>query len=267
MEKESASIDTKMEQIHSGIERDLVQTYSEAFSQGIKELGFFADSADPLTDLHRLISEFYESDYDAGRMIGELIDQIYAVNELDSTPPLDFPDLIELALRQYMEYHGIQPSNDEPLETQDAQSKPLELKDLTLSEFTPYRKSALTKARKLTEADFIERNGTVKTLEGDSTFRVGDYLAVGPHGEEYPIRADFMKETKVLDSAIDDTWSNYRTTIPVLVKKMDRVFSIVRKDGGTYSGKAGDRLVIFQDGLGIVDNDIFEKTYTEYEPD
>lgn len=50
--------------------------------------------------------------------------------------------------------------------------------------FFPYRKTTLTWARRETE-DFL-----VHTLEGTMAGKAGDYLAIGPYGEMYPIDAD-----------------------------------------------------------------------------
>lgn len=53
----------------------------------------------------------------------------------------------------------------------------------------PYRKTVLTYATPIDE-DF-----EVDTLEGVHTGKAGDYLAVGPHGEMYPIDVHVFLES------------------------------------------------------------------------
>ena len=55
--------------------------------------------------------------------------------------------------------------------------------------FKPYRKTTLTYAVQLAEPF------TVDTLEGEHTGKAGDWLAVGAHGEMYPIDAAVFAET------------------------------------------------------------------------
>jgi hypothetical protein len=53
-------------------------------------------------------------------------------------------------------------------------------------ELIEYRKTATTKAAR------IDEPFQVRTLEGTMTGQAGDYLAVGVHGERYPIAAAVM---------------------------------------------------------------------------
>lgn len=55
--------------------------------------------------------------------------------------------------------------------------------------FLPYRKTTLTYAKK------IEEPFEVDTLEGLHTGKAGDYLAIGAHGEMYPIDAAVFEDT------------------------------------------------------------------------
>jgi hypothetical protein len=56
-------------------------------------------------------------------------------------------------------------------------------------EFEPYRKTSVTYARR------IDEPFTVDTLEGEHSGKAGDYLAVGVHGEMYPIDAAVFDAT------------------------------------------------------------------------
>lgn len=58
-----------------------------------------------------------------------------------------------------------------------------------ISNFRPYRKTPLTYAARMTEPF------EVATLEGLHTGRAGDYLAIGVHGEMYPIDAAVFEAT------------------------------------------------------------------------
>lgn len=53
-------------------------------------------------------------------------------------------------------------------------------------ELVEYRKTATMNAIKIDEPFMV------KTLEGTMTGQAGDFLAVGVHGERYPIAADIM---------------------------------------------------------------------------
>lgn len=57
----------------------------------------------------------------------------------------------------------------------------------SVERFAAYRKTTLTYAAK------VSVPFTVETLEGPMTGKAGDYLAVGPAGEMYPIAADVFE--------------------------------------------------------------------------
>lgn len=131
-----------------------------------------------------------------------------------------------------------------------------------------YRKTATTYARPLTEADYVAMNGIIQTLEGPAPFEVGDYLAHGGHDDYYPIKADLFAATKQL-AEIQPKCGNFRyynTTSTVRAEQEPSHFFVVLEDGTQLSGKPGDYLVHNDAGDGwIVDQAIFEDTYTEVE--
>lgn len=56
-------------------------------------------------------------------------------------------------------------------------------------EFDSFRKTALTYAAQIPEAFEVD------TLEGVHTGKAGDWLAIGPHGEMYPIDAAVFEDS------------------------------------------------------------------------
>jgi hypothetical protein len=139
----------------------------------------------------------------------------------------------------------------------------LNIENLPQDMFGTYRKSTLTKARMLTEADVVDRAGIVQTREGTSTFHAGDFLAVGVEEEEYPIRATTMERTKEQVSDRDDEgWALYRTKTTVRALQIPKPFAINRTGlPGVLTGKAGDYYVDDGHNQFIVDQTIFHKTY------
>ena len=138
--------------------------------------------------------------------------------------------------------------------------------NLDLRGFKPHLKTAPTFARIMTEADIQALGRSVSTIEGASDFKVGDFLATGTQGEQYPISAKFMRENKrKIGIRDEDGLAEYVSKAPVLAKQIDHPFAIIRTDGNRHDGKAGDFLLIFPDGLGIVDADIFAQTYSPLE--
>ncbi len=129
--------------------------------------------------------------------------------------------------------------------------------------FHTYRKKELTKARLLTETDFSHRQGKIVTLEGESSFTPGDYLAVGSKGEEFPIRAETMKATKQLVGEVDEQgWGSYKATNTVKATSINKPFAVRRLGtDDVYHGKVGDYVVDTGKRQYIVDREIFELTY------
>lgn len=141
----------------------------------------------------------------------------------------------------------------------------LDIGDIPADRFDIFRKSELTKARLLTQEDFDLRGGIINTLEGSVSFKVGDFLAIGVKGEEYPIRTETMANTKQIVGGPDkEGWDSYRTTTKVKATKIDKPFGVKRV--GTEDviyGKAGDWLVDSGKRQFIVDGDIFLQTYEQ----
>ena len=132
-----------------------------------------------------------------------------------------------------------------------------------------YRKTAPTKARLLTQKDFDERKGIIETKEGPVSFQVGDYLAVGVEGEEFPISKETMGRTKKLERIVVDEegleWGVYRNTNTVFAMQMKKPFTVQVENGDSIHGKAEDYVVCDGDQCWIVDQKIFETTYSKVE--
>ncbi len=64
-----------------------------------------------------------------------------------------------------------------------------------MSNFRQFRKTALLKARELTEEDYKKRDGIIKTLGGVVAFMPGDYLMLGIDNEEWPMTHDNFHAT------------------------------------------------------------------------
>ncbi len=129
-------------------------------------------------------------------------------------------------------------------------------------EFGEYRKTALTKARVLTNEDYLTFGGVIDTKEGPASFVIGDFLAEGVDGEQWPIQAATMAQTKVQVREQDENgWAEYANTNTVRAAQVPEEFSVVISTGDTISGKANDYLVESGDRRWIVDREIFERTY------
>jgi hypothetical protein len=129
--------------------------------------------------------------------------------------------------------------------------------------FRIFHKSGLTKARPLTQIDFENFKGNIQTLEGPASFKVGDFLAIGVNGEQYPIRFETMASTKqIIGEPDDEGWGNYKTTTTVRATKIDKPFGVQRVGTDDISyGKAGDWFVDSGKRQFIVDDTIFKATY------
>lgn len=141
-------------------------------------------------------------------------------------------------------------------------TKVLEDADIDPSHFSKYLKTALTRARILTNTDFDNLGGVVQTLHGPAPFKPGDYLAEDVKSTLYPISARTMADTKALEGEPDaDGWGNYRTTTPVEAARIDTAFAISLSDGTLSVGKPGDYYVRRGDRRFIVDAEVFTITY------
>lgn len=139
----------------------------------------------------------------------------------------------------------------------------LTVDEVDTNAFRTYRKTAVTIARRLTESDLVERHGIIHTLEGESSFQVGDYLAIGVQGEEYPIRATTMMSTKRQVGQNDsEGWATYETTTTVRAQQIHQPFAVRRAETNDINqGKTGDYFVDTGKRQFIVDQLIFEQTY------
>ncbi len=128
-----------------------------------------------------------------------------------------------------------------------------------------YRKTATTRARPLTEKDFKNRGGVIQTKEGPVAFRVGDYLAVGIEGEEWPISKDTMERTrkiKTTETGKDGVvWGVYVNTNKVRAVQINAAFSVTLKNGSLINGNAGDYFVYDGQSCWITAQNIFEHSY------
>ena len=127
-------------------------------------------------------------------------------------------------------------------------------------------KTAPVEARKLTEADFVERHGVIKTLEGPVKFQVGDYLARGIKGEEWPISSQVFgkKYEQVPGSQVDEQgFGVYHSTKVARVSQIERAFSVEGADDKILHGKPGDYLACDDQSMWIIDHDIFNETYKD----
>ncbi|RAQ97771.1 hypothetical protein [Thermogemmatispora tikiterensis] len=122
--------------------------------------------------------------------------------------------------------------------------------------FRRYRKVAPTRARVLTEQDYQERGGLIQAPEGLLRFSPGDYLARDAKGE-WPIwRRTLERRYRQLTPADEEGFALYQRTDTVWAAALPEAFVI---DG--MQGKAGDYLVISEEGSWPVDREIFEQTY------
>ncbi len=134
--------------------------------------------------------------------------------------------------------------------------------------YQSYKKTASfrVRARRLTEEDVEQRRGIIHTMEGPVAFQAGDYLARGIQGEEYPITpqnfAVLYDERSMEPDGERFAWYRPAKLIHQAVQ-IAEPFTVERKAGGIYTGKAGDYLVRTGQGSSgrIVDRTIFEQTY------
>jgi hypothetical protein len=133
--------------------------------------------------------------------------------------------------------------------------------------FKPYRKVALLQARLLTQEDFEERGGAVKTLEGSVKFQPGDYLArilVDEEWKEWPIESDYFQVTYTqVEGPNQEGFSIYSP--PVIERQavqIDHPFTVdLASNGNLVEGKAGDYLIRMGERAWIVGQKIFKEIY------
>lgn len=112
---------------------------------------------------------------------------------------------------------------------------------------------------------FAECDQEVATLEGPVRCKTGDAILTGVQGEQWPVSRTYFDAKYELD---EPAGTCIKKPVLVSVRKMDQPFSVrVAWADALIHGKAGDWLVTNGPGdEGIVDADIFEKTYDIVEP-
>ncbi len=131
-----------------------------------------------------------------------------------------------------------------------------------MTTFRPFRKTASFKARVLTNEDYRERNGIIKTLEGAVAFAPGDYLLRGVKNEEWSVARHYFQETYARISEPDkEGFALYYTNEVRLACQVFEAFVVEIMNGDILSGKRGDYLVKSGENVWITDRDIFECTY------
>ena len=135
-------------------------------------------------------------------------------------------------------------------------------RELDMFPFRPFRKTALLKARILTEEDYKKRKGIIKTLEGDVAFVPGDYLMRGVENEEWSItQHHFHSAYKKISEPDREGFAFYRTNDVRLAYQVPKAFVVERTNGDILNGKAGDYLVKSGEKVWITDRGIFERSY------
>jgi PGDYG protein len=128
--------------------------------------------------------------------------------------------------------------------------------------FQPFRKTALLKARILTEEDYKKRDGVVKTLEGVVAFVPGDYLLQGVENEEWVvIHHHFQVTYERISDPDKEGFALYYTNEIRLAFQVSEAFFVKIMNGDILNGKRGDYLVKSGENIWITDRAIFERTY------
>jgi hypothetical protein len=134
--------------------------------------------------------------------------------------------------------------------------------ELDMFPFRKFRKTASLKARMLTENDYKQKDGIIRTLEGTVAFTPGDYLLRGVLDEEWSMTQDNFRATYERVSAFDrEGFAYYRTNDIRMAHQILEEFEVKRTNGDTLKGKAGDYLVKFGEKLWVTDRTIFERSY------
>jgi hypothetical protein len=124
-------------------------------------------------------------------------------------------------------------------------------------EFKEYQRTAPTRARKLTEEDYLSFKGFMQTLEGLQPFSPGDYLAQDAKGE-WPIKQTTIEKYYIQVAPEDNEgFALYMRPGTRLAAQMPEPFTIKG-----MQGKAGDYLVLGGEGGWPVDCELFEQAYS-----
>lgn len=128
--------------------------------------------------------------------------------------------------------------------------------------FQSFQKTALLKARHLTDVDCQQKGGIIQTREGLVGFQPGDYLARGIQNEEWPITKEHFATSYERVSEPDaEGFASFRARDICQAYQMPEPFTVKRTRGDTLTGKAGDYLVRSGERMWIVDCAIFENSY------
>ncbi|MAD79454.1 MAG: hypothetical protein CMJ50_01240 [Planctomycetaceae bacterium] len=126
-------------------------------------------------------------------------------------------------------------------------------------------------------AKSVDKQQTVKTIEGEETVSAGDFLCRGEIGEIWPQTAAKLQQKYNATGEVDnDGWEKY---VPnpdakgVWAAQLDHTFQ-VHASWGVLSGKPGDYLVKgyddtdvdYPEDIWIVDKDLFGATYEKVGP-
>ncbi len=120
-------------------------------------------------------------------------------------------------------------------------------------------KSAITNAQQL-EADVA-----IPTLEGMGVGRKGDWMVTGPKGERYIIASkEFNQLYRTIETADASPIFEFRKTAVVQAEVAKEPFDWVNSNGSTMHAEAGDlRVTQPNNTISSVKPDIFAKTYEE----
>ncbi len=139
--------------------------------------------------------------------------------------------------------------------------------DMDKLPFQPYQKTASLQARLLTEEDYTNLGGIIKTLEGPVSFQSGDYLARGVEGEEWPISKEkIARDYEQLTEADEEGFCSYRAHRMREAVQINGRFTVDLLCRSRLEGKLGDYLVREGQNAWIVDKEIFEKAYQRILP-
>jgi hypothetical protein len=155
------------------------------------------------------------------------------------------------------------------IECENDQKEPIHITshDMNKLPFQLYQKTVSLQARLLTEEDYTNRGGIIKTLEGPVSFQSGDYLARGVEGEEWPISQEkIARDYEQLTEPNEKGFSSYRTHRMREAVQINSRFTVDLLCGNRLEGKLGDYLVREGQNAWIVDKEIFEKTYQRILP-
>lgn len=115
--------------------------------------------------------------------------------------------------------------------------------------------------------EFASADCVIKTLEGEVRGLAGDAILTGAQGERWPVqrgRFDEMYEPAGGIAHGCDGQYRKKNSSFVLAKQLDAPFSIAVGQGDVISGKSGDWLTQYADGMqGVVADAIFKKTYIQ----